>query len=116
LINTTHKTNRTKVLNIYRPNFLRDKGNKSCIEALFKLPSKIKLLENIYDILFNDLPTSLEKSCGETIKALGLITIQGSHHLKNLTLLKSSFQPRNLINTNGIEIGTIRICPPTELF
>jgi len=43
-----------KVLNIHRPSFLGDKGNKSSIEAPFKLTSSMKLIKEIHNIFFYD--------------------------------------------------------------
>jgi hypothetical protein len=63
-----------RVLIIYITDFLGDKGDKSCIDSLLELPSDMKLLENIHDILLTS-PTNMEKGHGETIKAWGFITI-----------------------------------------
>jgi tRNA(Ile2) C34 agmatinyltransferase TiaS len=41
----------TEVLNVTTPAFLGIKDT-SCINALLKLPSAIKLLENFHDVLF----------------------------------------------------------------
>jgi hypothetical protein len=82
-----------EVHNIHDTDFLRDKVNKSCIDALFKLPLKIKLLENIYNISLMTSQQVWKNAMEKTIKVWGLITLKCSHHHKNLTLLKSSFQP-----------------------
>ena len=59
-------------------------------------------MENIHDIFFENLPTSLK----EGQKAF--ITIQSFHYLKNLSLLKSSLHPNSLLITNGIKMKTIQ--------
>lgn len=91
-------------------------GNKSSVEAPFKLTPSMTLVKNIYDIFFKNFLTRLEEeSHREKPSRPRALTIQSFHHLKDPTLLKSSIHPHSLFSINKIKMKTIQFGPPTKL-
>jgi len=69
-------------------------------------------VEDIHNVYFEHLPTSLEETYSKTIRTGSLVTVKGFYHLINLNLLEGSLQPNGLVPHNGLKREAIQARSP----
>jgi hypothetical protein len=85
---------------------------KVALRLFFKYTSSVKIVEDIHNVYFEHLPTSLEETYSKTIRTGSLVTVKGFYHLINLNLLEGSLQPNGLVPHNGLKREAIQARSP----